>query len=153
MDEARPKQTDPRKERIPLGTGRQKLVTDRFLNPGKVQRWINDDPGRIAQALEGGYTFVTDPNAKVGEGPENQRDRNTAHICRGVGSRKGGGTKKAYLMEIDRDLYEADQREKARAIDETERTIKRGEIAGRKFGTDGQYDTDIKIEHGISKGS
>ena len=46
-----------RKKRTPLGVPRQKLaVTGR---QGYKRRWINDRDGRIQQALEGDYQFVS----------------------------------------------------------------------------------------------
>ena len=46
---------------------------------------------------------------------------------------------KAYLMEIPLGYYTADQKEKAKQIDETEDALKQGMDGHGKPGTDGRY--------------
>jgi hypothetical protein len=125
-----------RKERIPLGTIRRKLsVPDGLIPPNKVGRWVNDLPGRIQQALDGGYNFIEDPLAKVGDGPENQRDPLATKVSR-VMDRETG--MKGYLMAISKKLYDQDQKEKNRQLDEIDADIKRGNVEGQ-VGQDGRY--------------
>ena len=135
---------EQRKERIPLGTIRRKLsVPDGLIPPNKVGRWVNDKPGRIQQALDGGYDFIEDPLAKVGEGPENQRDPLSTKIRRTVDRETG---MKAYLMAIPKRFYDQDQKEKNRLLDEIDADIQGGNIEGR-VGQDGRYvpSSGIKI--------
>ena len=133
------------KNRRPLGSRRAKLSIDGYqLPPDKVARWINDRPGRIQDALDGGYEFVDAPNAVVGEEPLSGRDKLSNRISRNVGPDEQGNPMKAYYMIIDKDLYEQDQREKQSYVDETDAAIKGGNIDGKS--SDGRYDAGIKIE-------
>uniref|UniRef100_A0A6M3J195 Uncharacterized protein n=1 Tax=viral metagenome TaxID=1070528 RepID=A0A6M3J195_9ZZZZ len=127
-----------RKARVPLGTPRARLTVGFKIPPDKKPRWIVDHPGRLAQAEGGGYTFVEDPNATVGEGPENQRDRLSTKISRVVGETNEGAPIKAYLMLINKDWYEEDQEVKQTEIDETDEAIRSGGVQG-KVGDDGRY--------------
>ena len=53
------------RERVPLGTHRRKLSVDHYNIPkDKVTRWVNDRPGRIAQALAGGYQLMRIPDGE-----------------------------------------------------------------------------------------
>ena len=136
---ARSKQEDTRKERIPLGRMRRKLaIPDGLIPKNKIARWINDHPGRLQAALEGGYQFMDDPLAKVGEGSENQRDSLDMKISRIVGTRDDGSPLKAYLMVINKSLYDADRKEKDKHLDEIDAAIKGGNVEGQ-VGQDGRY--------------
>lgn len=136
-----------RKARVPLGVHRAKLAVEGFEIPAdRVGRWIVDQPGRIMQAEQGGYVFVDDPAAKVGEGAEDQRDHMSSKVSRIVGVRDDGAPLKAYLMTIDKDMYDEDQRAKQAEIDETDEAIRSGGIQG-KVGTDGRYIPDGGITY------
>lgn len=117
-----------RKERIPLGGGRQKLAAPQ-ARPGYVHRWINNDPGRIEQAQAAGYEFVRDPNA-VKSGEEYQQENETSDIgssvSRIVGKDDGGQGKRAYLMEIPKEFYDEDQAAKQQALDAVDAQIDKG---------------------------
>jgi hypothetical protein len=148
---AREDQDTGRKKRIPLGRPRFKLSASQLIPPGKVGRWVNDDPGRLEAAEEGGYTFLNDAKAVVGESGENERDMLSTKVCRRVGTREGGHAKTAYLMVIDKDTYDNDQAEKEGEIKRMEDGLRRGEITqpgGLKAG-DGMYTPEegIKIDH------
>jgi hypothetical protein len=128
-----------RKKRVPLGNPRAKLQIDGYDIPNnKVARWVNDHPGRLAAAEAAGYAFIEDSAVSVGEGPGDQRDNLSAKVCRNVGVKEDGSPLKAYLMVIDKDLYDEDQREKQRQIDEIDEAIKGGNIQG-EVGVDGRY--------------
>lgn len=132
--------TEMRKERIPLGRFRRKLeVSGGKIPDSKVGRWLNDTPGRLQDALQGGYQFVSNPTAKVGEGATNERDPNSQYISRVVGKDASGAPLKAYLMLIDKDLYEQDQKEKLKQVDEIEKSYKRGNDQFGKVGIDGRF--------------
>ena len=130
---------DARKERIPLGRMRRKMsIPDGLIPKNKVARWINDKTGRLQAAQEGGYAFVDDPLAKIGEGSEDGRDSLDTKISRVVGTKEDGSPLKAYLMVINKSLYDADQAEKDRHLDEIDASIKRGNVEG-EVGRDGRY--------------
>ena len=130
---------EARKERVPLGRMRRKMsIPDGLIPKNKVARWINDKSGRLQAAQEGGYTFVDDPLAKVGEGSEDGRDSLDTKISRVVGTKEDGSPLKAYLMVINKSLYDADQAEKNRHLDEIDASIRRGNVEG-EVGKDGRY--------------
>jgi len=107
-----------RKKRVPLGGYRSKLAIPENLVDRKryVPRWINDIPGRINQARDGGYTNVEDPN--TGE-----------DITAIVGRDESGQPITAYLMQIDKDFYEEDFQEKQKEVDKIDEAIYGGKIA------------------------
>lgn len=124
-----------RKKRIPLGRLRAQLTLEGLqIPPNKVPRWFVGEM-RARQAEAAGYTYVEDPNAKVGEGPENQRDPLNTKVSRIVDREKGT---RAYLMVIDKDWYKEDQREKQKQVDEIDDAIHHGNIGGT-VGHDGRY--------------
>lgn len=143
-----PKERKGGKRRIPLGQYRSKMSIDSLdIDREKVvPRWINDVGGRIRDALEGGYQFVNDPNAKIGEDPQQSQGMGSAVNIR-VGTKEDGSPQMAYLMTIDRDLYEEDQAYKQRLVDEIDESIKHGHHQS-EF-QDGKYipSEGIKIKH------
>ena len=118
-----------RAERIPLGVQQDKLKASQ--RQGYVRRWINDNGSRVANAKAGGWEFVREDSqassTDMGQG-----------ISRIVGTKEGGQPLNAFLMEIRKDWYDADQQEKQKAISATDDLIRRGELNG-KAGDDGRY--------------
>ena len=114
---------EKRRERIPLGTPRPKLSFD--VPPGKHGRIINDKPGRLENAQRGGYEFYRDRDGgKLGDDDGNSDiGSGTSRV---VGTNEAGGPQRGYLMVIDRDLYDQDQKAKQVEIDRTMESIKRG---------------------------
>ena len=104
-----------RKERVPVGVKQFKLNAN--IPEGKVGRWVNDDTGRLQRFQDGGYEHITDPNAT-----DSSDDLGTK-ISKVVDKQTG---KKAYLMAIDKDLYEQDQRTKQGRLDIVDERIKNG---------------------------
>lgn len=135
---------DTRKERIPLGAPVQKLHAE--ARPGYVRRWVNDEPGRISQAQNGGYSFVAD-QTKVGTGSEDGNTDMGSAVSRVVDRRTG---QRAFLMEIPKDFYDADQAEKQKRIDAIDGAIKTGNI--NRQADDGRYvpKTGINIKSNVS---
>lgn len=120
-----------RAERIPLGRHRQKLLSS--SRPGFMRRWINDKNARILQAQQGGWSFVrkdgsTAATSDPGDG-----------ISQIVGNKEGGEPMRAFLMEIRKEWWDADQAEKQNKIDETETQIRRGKDEFGEPGKDGRY--------------
>jgi len=127
--ESKAQKKKARKQRVPLGRHRAKLAVSPDLIPrNKVGRWVNDHPGRLQQAEAGGYAFVEDPHAKVGEGTD-RRDRLSTKISCLAGTREDNSPLRAYLMVIDKDLYDQDQKDKQGHVDEIDKAIKEGTIA------------------------
>ena len=125
-----------RKERIPLGTPRQKLTAPSA--PGKVRRWMNDAGGRLAMAQQGGYEFVTDDGLKIGDTNIGSGNMDLgSRVSRPVGTTADGKPLNAYLMEIDEDLYNEDQATKAAQIKAVDDQIRHGNTERKP--DDGRY--------------
>ena len=117
--------TTVERARRPLGTPKTKLFIPNMA--GYIGRVINDIPGRIEAALEGGYEFVqiedapgwgnaiTDGNTDLG-----------TKVSRIVGTHQDGTPMRGYLMRIREEWYKADQAEKQTRIDEVDIAIKQG---------------------------
>jgi hypothetical protein len=71
-------------KRKPFGSQRRKLEYPE--RPGYHRHWFNDDPNRVNQARDAGYEHVL-----------NEKGEPEYYV---VGSAKGGGPLRAYLMEI-----------------------------------------------------
>lgn len=129
--------TDTRKERIPLGVARAHLtVSDK--DPNYSYRWIKGSPERLAAAESGGYEYVSQGQAgKVGEGAEDGNTDVGSRVSRLVGTHADGKPRTDYLMRIPKDIYDADQAEKQRKVDEVDAAIKRGDA--HKRGDDNRY--------------
>ena len=117
--------TEQRAERVPLGIKRSKLeVKDQ--DPAYMYRWINDVGGRVLDAQNGGYEFVTD--AKVGEGDIANRNASAGNrVSRVVGTTDRGNAITAYLMRIRKEFYQDDQAAKKRQLDELDKALKAGQ--------------------------
>ena len=140
-----------RKERVPLGILRTKLRADQ--REGFTRRWINDKPGRLDDAVNAGYGFVSDPDdkEKVGDGSDVAQVAGIGTvISRTVGQHEDGRPMRAYLMEIEKETYDGDQEEKTRQVDEKEDSIRRGHDNQGRPGDGSRYvpSAGIKIEHG-----
>lgn len=128
-----------RAERVPLGSKQPKLKASN--RPGFVRRWINDDKGRIQQALQGGYEFVRK------DGEARKTDNMAEVISQVVGAKDGGGPLTAYLMEIRAEWYAEDQATKGKELDAIEDQLRRGSVqGGATVGQDGFYSRGIKIK-------
>jgi hypothetical protein len=129
-----------RGSRVPLGQHRSKMSVDSHdLPDGVVPRWINDIGGRLRDAQDGGYKFVQDKNIKVGDDPQQSQGMGSAVNIR-VGTHEDGSPMHAYLMTIDKDLYEEDQADKQRIVDEIDTAIMEGHHQSN-YG-DGKYRPD-----------
>lgn len=136
-----------RKARVPLGVPKQKLAVPK--RAGFQRRWINDDGGRLHQALEGDWKFVEDPTLKVGDDDGNSDVG--SRVSRIVGKKKTGQPLRAFLMEIEDEFYQEDQEQKLASVREMERQIKRGNV--HNSGSEHRYIPDqghgIKIDDAI----
>ena len=111
------RQGEGRQKRKPLGVAEQRLSAK--VPDGMTGRWMNDVPGRLTRALEGGYQFIGD-DAEVVQNRKGGRSEI-------VGTGRDGGAMRAYLMAIPTVFYEQDQRAKAALNKERMTAIKRGE--------------------------
>lgn len=122
----------PKKERPVFGSKRDKLAVI-YKDPDFLDkwypRWINDDGVLIPNAMESGYTFVKkdeivstgSQDTAVGSGSVDTR----------VAIVTGRSGMKAFLMKIDRDLYEDEVRENAKLANDKVDSAIRGEFSGK----------------------
>lgn len=136
-------QGERRRERRSAFNGtRGKLSVNQQI-PGYHMHIFNDTvDGRIQQALETGYEFVSPE--EVGGVTTNVTDRNTDigdKVRFLVGSSEGKPLY-AYLMKIKQEWWEEDQRELQVRNDRTDAAIRGGKLAG--IDSTGFYDAGIK---------
>lgn len=89
---------------------------------GYTRRWVNDDPGRITEMLDKGYSFVVD-NVD-GDEAIRSTDQGTRK-SQVVGRQKDGSAVAGYLMEQEDSLYSEDQQTKEEARTRKEEQIRR----------------------------
>lgn len=111
-----------RETRVPLGVPRAKLGAPEI--PGFHLHWLNDEPGRIPAAIEGGYEHVYESELK---GQANNQDLGEK-VSRIVGRNEDGSSLRAYLMKIKLEWYEADQRTKRKELDAIDNAIRQGKM-------------------------
>jgi hypothetical protein len=109
--------------RTPVGS--RNILTVKGKDPNKVYRIVNDTEDRITQFLEAGYVIEQSKDVEVG-------DKRTS-TGTPVGSAKelsvGKGTK-AFVMSIQKEWYDEDQRTKLRRVDAQETSIKEKALDG-----------------------
>jgi len=138
--ESRERTESRRERRVPLGAPRLKLaVPDRN---GYKRRWVNDDGGRLQEAQDGGYQFVTDSTLHVGHDVENGNSDMGSRVSRIVGKTDGGEPLRAFLMEIKQEWYDEDQAEKQKKVDEIDEAIKHGDAGSSGLSADERYEAN-----------
>ena len=124
-----------RVERVPLHAQRDNMnVRDR--DPNYSYRWVNDvDNGqRIQKFKTAGYEMVQEA-AKVGDAVVEDNTNKTSTVT----EKFVGRNTKAFLMRIQKDWYDEDQKAKARRVDQSEAGMREdalanyGEIKRPKF--------------------
>jgi hypothetical protein len=119
----------PTEKRIPFGVKRSKLEVTKLI-PGYRLVWVNDLDGRLDQALEGGYEFVSPE--EVG-----RKVRDGNKVYEHAGTDKQGAPYKTYLMKILQEWYEEDQKPEKAHLDEIDKAIKGGTVGANA--NDGRY--------------
>ena len=113
--------------------------------PGYHLHILNDTPGRIQQAQESGYEFVSPE--EVGGVTNNVTSRNTDigdKVRFLVGTTDGGEPLYAYLMKIKQEWYDEDQKELQRRNEQIDAAIRGGKLTGDGMSTEGFYNAGIK---------
>lgn len=107
-------------------SGRRDILAVKGIPSDVIPRWVNDKEDRLQRFLDGGWTFWTDKNTRVGERTVNA-DKATGNVV----SKYVGSGITAYLMVIDRDLYEQDQWAKEENLRDIEASMKNPDLEGR----------------------
>lgn len=113
-------ETRARNKRTPFGVKQSKLSINKQLD-GYHYRWVNDEPGRIAQAQAGDYAFVEPEEV----GREKTSDSRVKELA---GTHKDGSPMYTYLMRIPQEFFEEDQTSAQGYLDDIDTAIKGGKI-------------------------
>ena len=132
MAEQKAVETKVRNKRRPFGVACSKLDIDK-KQEGFHYRWVNDEPGRIQQAQDGDYTFVTPQEI----GKDDQQETRVKILA---GKNQDGSGLYAYLMKIPLEYFLEDQQEKQSYLDDIDAAIRGGKIE-QKF-NDNRYIPD-----------
>ena len=119
-----------RNKRVPFGVARTKLDVEQTLD-GYHMHWINDDPGRLSQAMAGDYSFV-EPHEVGIESADSK-------VMRLVGVTESGSVQNAYLMKIPMEFYLEDQSVGQKSLNQIDEAIRGGRITGSGDTTEGRY--------------
>lgn len=151
------KQTTGKKERkvekrtrVPMGAHRYKLQLSEedmknFRKRHMVPRWINDQDGRVQQALAGGYKFVDPENAgSLGQGAIHQGNTDEGSRVSKIVSR-GEPVVRAYLMEIWEQHYKEDQEAKEANVRKIDEALSVGQAGGADV--ENQYGEGVTYSH------
>ena len=108
--------------KLQLSDADNKLAKDRRV----VMRWFNDQDGRIQKALGGGYKFVKPEHAtSLGSGAIHEGNTDEGSRVSKVVS-KGEPVIRAYLMEISKKFWDADQAAKQKVNDQVDEALGAG---------------------------
>ena len=135
--------------RVPFGGVRYKMQlsdadTKAFKDKGMIPRWFNDQDGRIKRAQGAGYTFVKPEQAtSLGSGAIHAGNSDEGSQVSLVVS-KGDPIIRAYLMEIKKKYYDADQVLKEERNQNTDMAINIGADGGADSN---QYGPGVTFSH------
>ena len=130
-----------KKARIPFGAHRTKLQlseqdTKRFEEKGRTVRWFNDQDGRIEAAVQGGWVFV-EPEDVPSLGAAGLHQENTdlnGKVSKVVSrSSKSNTPIRAYLMSIDKEWYDEDQKAKEEINAQVDRALRPMDQGGQSI--------------------
>ena len=112
------------RRRRPMAIPRRKLELPPI--PGYHVHIINDTPGRILAAQQGGYEFVTPDEVQMNEfAPLEGRDLGN-RVSYIVGTDQAGQPLRAYAMKIRQEWYDEDQKIIQEITERGEKDIRRG---------------------------
>lgn len=129
----RAKTEQPQRRRYAFGVPQSKLQpTD--LDPAYHYHWINDTPGRVEQALAGGYEHVSKSEVTLMPGVVSKDSSLGDKVSATVGTQENGQPLTAYLMKINREWYEESQAMIQQRVDGVDRAIRSGKTSGQEDG-------------------
>jgi hypothetical protein len=115
--------------------GERNILSVEGLKKERVYRWVNDSHGgqRIAGKQQQGWRIETDNTLEVGDASATEAAGEGAAVKRFVGAGIDGQPMFAYLMSIQRELFEEDQNYKLADIDAQEEAIFRSTPEGADY--------------------
>jgi hypothetical protein len=120
-------QTIPR-TRQPFGVGKLRLGVSTI--PGYHMHWIADYPGRLEDAEENGYEYVTRDEVKLSKRLGDDSASAGERVSRISGSHESGRPLVLHLMKLRQEWYEENQEFYASRTRAIEQQIKTGKIDG-----------------------
>lgn len=119
----------PRK-RKGFGSRQAKLWVDPdSLDPNYHYYWFRDEPGRIEQALDVGYEFVTPDQIRTATGVEIRDTSLGKQVSVVAGTYENGSACHQILMRIPQELYQEYYEEEQEYNDRVDNAIKNGVVA------------------------
>lgn len=123
--------------RIPMSVPRSKLTTPDI--PGHHCHWLNDYAGRILQAQQAGYEFVSPEDAlitmpDVAGSPVGAGTDLGSRVSVVVGKNEDGTPLRAYLMKIRSEWFKEDQAIAQGRVDDVHEAMRQGkqEVQGER---------------------
>lgn len=112
-----------RKTRIPVASQRAPLTYKGLDHKNYYYRWVIDQDDRIQNFLDAGYEFVkpTGHGSKVGDPTVDSAKEHDTRVVKAARA----GPYKLYLMQLDWEFYNADQKLKQKEVDLSEESMRR----------------------------
>lgn len=111
--------------RTPFGAGKLRLGVTKI--PGYHMHWIADYAGRIEEAEDNGYEFVTRGEVRLSRDSDSASER----VSRINGVHDTGSPLTLWLMKIREDWYEENQQYYLQRVKKVEAQLKGGYIGGK----------------------
>jgi len=147
-NERKQDQKKARVARVPFGGAKYKLqLSDADMKLAKERGvklyWFNDQDGRIERALGGGYKFTKPEHAmSLGSGAIHQANTDEGSKVSKIVT-KGEPVLRAYLMELKKKYWDADQALKEQRNAEIDGALNIGEGGS----TEHQYGSGVTYSH------
>ena len=106
-----------RKEHTRVPMHARDVTTVKGKKDHKYYRWCLDINNKILRYMDAGYEFVEDQALSIGQMSVNPKTRTGNVVSMTSGDRT------LYLMAIDKELYEMDQKAKSIEVNEMEKTM------------------------------
>lgn len=117
----------PARKRHAFGTAQSKLAVEN-TDPNFHYHWINDVPGRIDEAMAGGYEFVKREEVSLLPGVTPRNSAPGDQVSAIVGKNEDGTALRAYLMKIPLEWYEENQKIIQDRVNLTDAAIREGRV-------------------------
>ena len=123
-------------------------ATKRFTEAGWHLHIFNDEPGRIEQALQGGYEFVS--HEEIGSAVTKVVSKDStldSKVSFLAGTTEKGEGLTAYLMKIRQEYFDEDQAQIQKRNDYVDNRIKAGKNAAAGVSDEGFYSAGSNIKN------
>lgn len=124
------------RKRIPMSVPKAKMSVPEI--DGFHLHWINDYAGRVQQAMQGGYEFVSEEECMINNfslATSSEMSGNTdmgSRVSIVVGKNEDGSALRAYLMKIRNEWFAEDQEVAQERVDAVDQQISRGQVGAER---------------------